>query len=281
MMSIIYMEASIMTTLITGASSGLGAAYADRFARRGDDLVLVARSAGNLERIAAGVREETGRSVEVLALDLTDPTDLAALEARIREDRSIGTLVNNAGTATSGPVATVGAEAHDAMIALNVVALTRLSAAAAAAGVGTIANVASVMALMQSAGSATYSATKSYVLAFSEGLRSEVAERGIRVQAVLPGAVRTDFWERSGVDIDTLPPEIVMSVDDAVDAALAGLDAGEDVTIPALADSAGWDEYEAQRLALVPQLSRREPAPRYTAATAAGIRIGGPTTSAP
>jgi short-subunit dehydrogenase len=252
-----------MTAVITGASAGLGAAYADRLARRGEDLVLVARGAEGLERIAAQIREDTGRTVEVLPLDLTESGDLAALEARIREDRSITTIVNNAGVATSGPVSDVGPDALDAMIALNVRALTRLSAAAAAAEVGTIVNVGSVMALFQSAGSATYSATKAYVLAFSEGLRREVGERGIRVQSVLPGAVRTGFWATSGIDLDTLPQEIVMSVDDAVDAALAGLDAGEDVTIPALADLDGWHEYEAQRLALVPNLSRREPAARY------------------
>jgi short-subunit dehydrogenase len=256
-----------MTAVITGASSGLGAVYADRLARRGEDVLLVARRADALEEVAATVRAGTGRSAEVLVADLASEPGLRAVEERIREDRAITMLVNNAGYGRGGQVAEVGSDAIDTMIALNVSALTRLSAAAAdafaAAGGGTIVNVGSVMALLQSAGSATYSATKAYVLAFSEGLRQEVGERGVRVQAVLPGAVRTPFWATAGIDLDALPTDMVMSVDDAVDAALAGLDAGEDVTIPALADVGGWHEYEAQRLALVPQLSRREPAGRY------------------
>jgi short-subunit dehydrogenase len=258
-----------MTTVITGASSGLGAAYADRLARRGEDVVLVARRAEALAEVAERIAEETGRAAEVLALDLGDPADVAALEGRIRDDREITGLVNNAGYHRTGTAAEIGSAEHDAMIALNVTALTRLSAAAAGAfaerGGGTIVNVGSVMALYQSAGFATYSATKAYVLAFGEGLRQEVADRGVRVHTVLPGALRTGFWAASGIDIATLPDEIVMTVDDAVDAALAGLDAGEDVTIPGLADVAGWHEYEAQRLALVPQLSQRQPADRYAA----------------
>jgi short-subunit dehydrogenase len=111
-----------------------------------------------------------------------------------------------------------------------------------------------------------YGASKAYLLAFSEGLASELSPHGVRVQAVLPGATRTELWAKGGIDIDTLPPEIVMETGDMVDAALSGLDQGERVTIPALPDLAGWTAFTVARAALGPNLSHRLPAQRYRSA---------------
>jgi short-subunit dehydrogenase len=108
-----------------------------------------------------------------------------------------------------------------------------------------------------------YGGTKAFVLGFSRSLRHELAHTGIKVQVVLPGATATDFWRLSGKPVESLPQEIVMSAEDMVDAALAGFDQGEFVTIPALPDVAQWESYEAARQALMPNLSRAEPAARY------------------
>jgi short-subunit dehydrogenase len=108
-----------------------------------------------------------------------------------------------------------------------------------------------------------YGGTKAFVLAFSLSLQKELGERGVRVQAVLPGAVDTAFWDVAGKPVDQLPGSIVMSGEDLVDAALAGLDQGELVTIPSLPDIAEWDAYEAVRQQMLPKLSRSVPAERY------------------
>jgi short-subunit dehydrogenase len=176
-------------------------------------------------------------------------------------------LVNNAGMGVEGPVGAVDAEKLDAMIALNVTALTRLARAAIpgfiARGRGTIVNVGSVLALAPEQFNACYAGTKAYVLAFSQALHHELGKHGIRVQAVLPGATRTEIWERSGLDLSRLPPSIVMEPEELVDAALAGLDQGERVTIPSLPDLADWDAFLAARNRLGPNLSRDHAAPRY------------------
>jgi short-subunit dehydrogenase len=260
------------TALITGASSGIGTVYADRLARRGHDLVLVARDEQALARIAAEIAGETGRDVGVLAADLTTPGGVAAVERRLHEDASISLLVNNAGVAVLGPLAGADTGALDAMIALNVTAVTRLGAAAATAfaarGEGTIVNLSSALALLFRPGNVVYSATKAYVLAFTQALHEELAGSGVRLQAVLPGAVHTPIWSRAGVDVATFPEGILMDVGDAVDAALAGLDAGELVTIPSLPDAAEWEALDAARDALAPNLSRDRPAERYVLTSA-------------
>lgn len=256
------------TALITGASAGIGAVYADRLARRGYDLVLVARDEVKLNALAGRLKAETGRAVEVLRADLADASDVRHVEARLQED-DITMLVNNAGIAVAGPTADMDPERLEAMIQLNVVVATRL-ARAVAPGLaerrrGDIINIASVAGVRgdQPAISVGYGASKAYILAFSEGLGSELAAHGVRVQAVLPGATRTELWAKGGIDIDTLPPEAVMETGDMVDAALAGLDQGETVTIPALPDIADWNAFKTARAALLPNLSRRLPAERY------------------
>ena len=260
-----------LKTLITGASSGIGASYADRLAKRGHDLILVARDRGRLEALAARLQRESGSKVEVLVADLSVEAGLASVEKRLREDHSISMLVNNAGVAGLTSVVGADPQAVNTMINLNVLALTRLAAAAATSFVdrqrGSIVNIGSVTALMpENVSSAVYAATKAFVLAFTETLRKEVTDAGVRVQAVLPGATRTEIWERAGLDLAKLPASTVMDVNDMVDAALVGLDIGESVTIPALPNVADWDAFKQTRLSLLPNLSRNEPARRYRVA---------------
>jgi short-subunit dehydrogenase len=261
------------TALVTGASAGIGAVYADRLAHRGHDLILVARDAARLEALATRLRAETGRSVEVLRADLTDATDLAAVTGRIATDPSITLLVNNAGIALDGGLLDNEAPAIERLIALNVTAPTLLAAAAGKAfgarEAGAIINIASVLAVAPEQFDGTYSGTKAFLLNLSLSLSGQLRDRGVHVQAVLPGATRTEIWERSGMDLSTFPAEIVMDAGDLVDAALAGLDRGESVTIPPLADETLWETYNDARLALAPHLSNRDIAPRYRALEAA------------
>ena len=258
------------TALITGASSGIGAVYADRLAKAGYDLILVARNEERLRAAATRLTAETGRTIEILAADLTKPADLARVETLLKTDSSIAMLVNNAGFG-AGP-GNLGADADrmEAMIDLNVTALMRLTYAAApgfvARGQGTIINIASIVALYPEVLNGVYGGTKAFVLAFSQSLHHELAGKGVRIQAVLPGATATDFWEVAGVPVEHLPKEWVMRSDHMVDAALAGLAQGELVTIPALPDQGDWNAYEAARQTLIPNLSRSEPAARYQAA---------------
>ncbi|PPE72530.1 SDR family oxidoreductase [Solimonas fluminis] len=253
--------------LITGASSGIGATYAERLARRGHDLVLVARDRPRLEALAQRLRRETGVQVEIVVADLNRREDLAAVETQLRGDERIGLLVNNAGVAVNGPLLEADTGKLEAMIQLNSVAATRLALAAAEAfaaqGHGAIVNIGSVTSLLPERFNGVYAATKAYLLTLSQALAQELAPRGVRVQAVLPGVTRTPIWEHSGLPAGAIPPEMVMEAGDMVDAALAGLDQGETVTIPSLPDAADWDAYTAQRLALGPHLSHARPAARY------------------
>jgi len=255
------------TALITGASSGIGAVYADRLARRGHNLILVARDKARLTALAATLREETGVEVDVLAVDLSQAADLRRVEDVLRSDGSIGLLVNNAGIADTGTLADSQPERIDAMVALNVLALTRLAAAATASflqrGRGTVVNVASVVALAPEMFNASYSATKAYVLSLSQTLQHEVGQHGVHVQAVLPGITRTEIWERTGMTTDQLPASMIMEAGELVDAALAGLDQGETITIPSLPDPADWEAFVAARNRLGPNLSHNHPAARY------------------
>jgi len=255
------------TALITGASSGIGAVYADRLARAGYDLILVARRADRLRSLAQELTTRTGRSIETLAADLTDPGDLARVESVLRTDASITLLVNNAGVGATAPLLQSDVADMDRMIALNVSVPMRLAYAAAPAfvarGTGTLINIASIVALQPELLNGVYGGSKAFVLALSQSLHHELADKGVRVQAVLPGATATGFWSVAGLPVEHLPQEIVMSAEDMVDAALAGLAMGEIVTIPALPDLADWNALESARDALKPGLSRTSPAARY------------------
>jgi short-subunit dehydrogenase len=255
------------TALVTGASSGIGAIYADRLAKRGHDLILVARNKERLAALARRLGRDTGRKVETVAADLNAPADLRRVEEILRTREDISVLVNNAGVGAAAPLMSSDVDKMEDMIRLNVTALTRLTYAVVprlvARGNGTIINIASSVAISPETLNGVYGGTKAFVLALTHSLVHELADKGIRVQAVLPGATATEFWDIAGLPVHQLPAQIVMSADNLVDAALAGLDLGETVTIPSLANKAEWDGYEAARRAMSDKLSSAIPAPRY------------------
>ncbi|THK35885.1 SDR family oxidoreductase [Ensifer sp. MPMI2T] len=258
------------TALITGASSGIGAIYADRLARRGYDLILVARNQARLNDLARRLTDDTGRTVEVITADLGNKADLRRVEQILQSDASITVLVNNAGVGATAPLLDSDIEKMEEMITLNVSALTRLTYAAVpgfvARGTGAIINIASIVGIAPEVLNGVYGGSKAFVLAFTLSLQKELAEKNIRIQAVLPGATATDFWGIAGTPLEHVPSDIVMPAEHMVDAALAGFDFGEGVTIPSLPDAADWEAYEAARQKLMPNLSRSVPAARYRVA---------------
>jgi uncharacterized protein len=257
------------TALITGASSGIGAIYADRFAKRGYDLILVARDEARLNALAGKLHTQYGIVAKVLPADLSTEAGIQAVENRLEEDPSITLFINNAGIARLGTLAEMRKQDITDIIQLNVNAAARLAAAAARAfaprKTGQIINVASVLALISERFNPVYNASKAFVLSLSQTMQNELGPLGIQVQAVLPGATRTEIWSRAGGDISALPPEMVMDVDEMVDAALAGFDQGESVTIPALPDVAEFEAFTQARLKMGPNLSRDHAAARYRA----------------
>ncbi|PDS48531.1 SDR family oxidoreductase [Rhizobium anhuiense] len=251
--------------LVTGASTGIGAKYAERFARRGHDLVLVARNKARLDALAVRLRDETGVAIDILQADLTDPAEVAAVEARLREDERIGILVNNAGGNLPGSFLSQNTDDVSRLIALNTTAVARLASAVAprfaAAGGGAIINISSVVGIAPEFGMTVYGATKAFVTFLSQGLSIELGPKGVYVQAVLPAATRTEIWDHSGIDVNTLSG--VMEVDDLVDAALLGFDRREPITIPPLPDAGQWDAYQEARVAMLPNTRQANPAERY------------------
>lgn len=253
------------TVLITGASTGIGATYAKRFAQRGHNLVLVARDKTRLDALASRLREENPVTIEVIQADLTQNNELATVEARLREDARIGILVNNAGAAQSGGFTEQSTDSVANLVALNTTALVRLTSAIAPrlaqAGSGAIVNIGSVVGLAPEYGMSVYGATKAFVLFLSQGLSLELAPKGVYVQAVLPAATRTEIWERGGYDINAISE--IMEVGDLVDAALVGFDRREPVTIPPLQDGARWDALQAARQGLLSEIRQAAVAERY------------------
>lgn len=258
------------TAVITGASTGIGAIYADRLAAQGYDLVLVARSADKLGEVAERVRARSGRKVDVFPADLANAVDLAKVEDLLKVNSDITLLVNNAGLGGALTLVNSDIEQMTAMIALNVTALTRLTYAIVPRfilrGAGTIVNVGSIVAINPEALNGVYGGTKAFVLGFSQNLRHELKGTGVNVQVVLPGATATDFWAIAGRPVELLPSAIVMSGEDLVDASLVGLDRGEFITIPSLQDGSLFDAYEAARQAMIGKLSSSTPAGRYRTA---------------
>jgi short-subunit dehydrogenase len=258
-------QTSLGTAVVTGASAGIGAVYADRLARRGYDLLLVARTQSRLEANAEKIRAETGRKVEVLVADLSDPAKVSALSERIEADRAITLLVNNAGVTLGVPTLESPKARIENLLAVNIVAPTLLAVAAAKAfaarKAGTIINIASVLAFAPEMFEGVYSGSKAHLVNVTQGLAQSLKDTGVRVQAVLPGATRTEIW--GDRDVDAALPGKVMDPGVLVDAALVGLDKGEVITIPPLADESLFTTYETARLAMGPFLSQRDAAPRY------------------
>lgn len=261
------------TAIITGASSGIGAVYAERLARRGYELVLVARDRGRLAALAERLAKEHGVAVTPCPADLTRAGDREQVMTMLRDGEGLSLLVNCAGIAPKAPLLDSEPGGLDSVLHLNVDVLHSLTVTAAQAFAGrrrgAIINIASVVALMPERFNATYCASKAFVLAFTQAISTELKPYGVQVQAVLPGFTRTEIFERAGFDIAAIPPEMIMEAGDMVDAALAGFDRGEVVTIPSLADVQLWSDLENARLALAPYLSLKQPAARYKAGAGA------------
>lgn len=222
--------------LITGATSGIGAAFARRLAADGHDLVLHGRRKERLDALAEELRREHGVSVEVLIADLAEEVGIQVVEERLRRAENLEMLVNNAGFGIHGLFHEVSAEAHEEMIAVHVRASVRLARTALPAmlarGRGAIINLSSVAAFMPSAGSVNYGAVKAYLKAFSEGLHMELKGTGVRVQALCPGYIRTEFHGRRGIDTSRIPDRLWMSAESVVDESLNCLKRGRVICVP-------------------------------------------------
>jgi len=232
--------------LVTGASSGIGAAFADRLARDNFELIVVARRVGRLEALAKVLKAKYHTPVEVLAADLSEPDQLKEVEQRITHESELAMLVNDAGFGAYQPFIGLDPNKADELIRLQVTAVTRLTRAALpqmiARSKGTIINVSSRFAFSGSLAApslpkrAVYAGTKAYVNAFTQILHSELVGTGVKVQALCPGVVKTEFHERMGMDSSRIPASMVMKPEEVVEASLAGVRNGEVVCIPALED---------------------------------------------
>ncbi|MGY3230331.1 short-subunit dehydrogenase [Luteibacter sp. HA06] len=258
---------SLGTAIVTGASSGIGKVYAERLAARGYDLILVARRLDRLDALAASVRESTGRTVSTVKADLGQRDGVATVEKILADDPSVTLLVNNAGISLEGSILENDGAAIEQLLAINTTAPTLLTAAAAkiflARDKGGIINIASVLAYAPEMMDGIYSGTKSHMVNVTLGLAPKLAGTNVRIQAVLPGATRTDIWEQTGKNPDEIMPGMVMEVVDLVDAGMLGYDRGEVITIPGLHDEGQFIALESARAAMGPNLSRKEVAPRY------------------
>lgn len=261
------MTSRLGTALVTGASSGIGATYADRLARRGYDLILVARDADRLGGLADKLAADHRIKADVLRADLSDRADVLKVEARLEADEAVTLFVNNAGIGPAGPLLAADPDYLDRIVDINVGAANRLAVTAArifsGRKRGAIVNIASAVALAAPFFHGTYAASKAFILALTESLATDLKDTGVQVQAVLPGYTRTEIFDRVGGSMDGLDPEVVMEVGDLVDAALAGLDREELVTMPSLADYSLYETFLGARSALRPHLSLRKPAARY------------------
>jgi len=232
------MPSSRSAALITGASSGIGEVFARRLADRGHDLILVARRRDRLEALARQITEQCGVRAEALAADLTSDEDLRRVEERIAAAGNLDFLVNNAGFGIRGPFFEADARLLDQMHRLHVVATVRLTRAALPGMIarrkGNIVNVSSVAAFVTTPGGTGYSATKSWMNAFTEGIHLELKNAGspVRVEALCPGFTVTEFHDLMGVDRKTIPEAWWMSAEDVVDASLRGLAKERLIVIP-------------------------------------------------
>lgn len=220
--------------LVTGASGGIGESFARKLAAQGADLVLVARRADTLERLAAELRDRNRVRCDVLPADLTTDLGIHAVEERVGD---VDLLVNNAGYGISKHLAETDPDHVEGMIRLNVLALARLTRAALPPMLernhGGIVNVSSVAGFQPSPSFATYNATKAFVTMFTEGLSLEVKGTGVRVQALCPGLTRTGFQAVAGeTGTDGLPDLLWQTADEVVDASLAGLRRGSVIVVP-------------------------------------------------
>src|SRR5207247_5943148 len=223
-------------------------------AERGYCLMHVARRRHRLEDVAKRIEIKTKRTAEIVTADLADAKDLLRVEALLTEREDIDVLINNAGLGALGPTSKVTSAALENLIKINILALTRLTHAALPGFLrrnsGTIINIASMIAVMPTPSGAGYSGSKAYVLNFTRSLQMELAKTAVTVQAVLPGPVRTEFFEASGLTEAPFPDELFMSAEELVDTALTALDQGELVCFPSLENTSFWTAFEDARIAL-------------------------------
>jgi short-subunit dehydrogenase len=238
-------------------------------AKRGYDLILVARNEQRLTDAAEHLQASTGVNATPLVADLADKAGMAKVEAVLRENPNITMLVNNAGVGSVASILQADVDKMDAMIAVNITALTRLTYAVAPAfvarGKGAIINISSAVAIAVENLNGVYSASKSYVLSFGHSLQKDLAEKGVRIQTVLPAATATEFWDIAGY-APQKTSAATMRAEDMVDAALAGFDAGELVTIPALHEEEAWVQWEQERRQFGAKFGNAKPASRYRVA---------------
>jgi short-subunit dehydrogenase len=224
--------------LVTGASTGLGAVFATALARQQYDLTIVARSRERLEALAERLRQSHGIGIEVIVADLTQAAALRTVEEHVASAQALELLVNNAGFGTIGPFATLDADREEAEIRLNIMAPMRLTRAALpgmiARGRGAIINVSSLSAFVPGPYNATYGATKAFLNSFTEALHEELRGTGVRVQALCPGFTHTEFQQRAGIDVSTLPAAVWMTPEAVVEASLAALQRGQVICVPGL-----------------------------------------------
>lgn len=223
--------------LVTGASAGIGRAFASALADRGHDLVLVARDTERLEALARELGAAYGATAEVLTADLSDPAALGTVEVRIADvDRPIDLVVNNAGFGTSGPFTSLPIEREDQEIRLNVLALVRLTHAALGAqverGRGGVINVASIAGYQPTPGNATYGATKAFVRSFSQAVHEELKGSGVKCMVLSPGFTRTEFQARAGFDSNEVPGFLWQDAPTVVQHALRAYDKGRAECVP-------------------------------------------------
>lgn len=253
--------------LITGASSGIGAIFAQRLAERGFDLVLVARREARLRSLGERLQSRHGTTTRSVAADLTDDRDIRVVEQLLASDQTISMLVNNAGISRVGPVAGLSEDHTLSQIELNVVAPVRLIRAALpgmlSRGAGAIVNVGSALAVHGYPGASIYSGTKAFLLMYSRGLQAEVEGTGVQVQVVLPATVATELYDSAGLSLSDIPADQVMAAEDMVDAALAGFDRKEQVTLPSVDDAELWSRYDDARGELFAATQTGTPATRY------------------
>ena len=254
--------------LVTGSSSGIGMAFAKALAARGYDLIMVARRRERLEALASSLRQEYGVAVEVLVADLSNPADLRRVETRIAEGERLALLVNNAGLGGIKPFLEMGRDYAEAMIAVNITALTLLTYAALPGmlrrGEGTIINLASGLAYARRPGTAVYGATKAFVAHFTRTLHEEYGSRGIRFQAMLPGLTRTELGSgQDSIMFDQFPPDKINTPEKAAAESLAGVELGELVCIPGLENLEEWTRVDGAMQEVMQKVSPGVPAKRY------------------
>jgi short-subunit dehydrogenase len=260
-------ESPLGIAVVTGASSGLGKVYADRLAKRGYDLVLVARREDRLRTLSKELKQKYGVEANPLVADLGNEVDLKRVEAALSADERISVLVNSAGFSALKPAIDLPITAARTLMDINAKAVTELSLAVLPGFVrrnrGTLINIGSVLSFFAFPISTVYSATKAHVMLFTIGLRDELASTKVRVQLVLPGSVDTEIWDVAGVGVRSLDPATVMSAEDCVDAALAGLDNGETVTLPSVEDASLWTAFDSARIKMFRATQTGKTASRY------------------